>query len=70
MGMLTQETVLSSFSNGSVTSFVIIITSLANILVLNHFLNKETFRWLQRDLRISEIDFGTSILLSNRPYRL
>lgn len=70
MGMLRHGAVLSHFSNGSVTSFVIIITSLANILVLNHFLNKETFRWLQRDLRISKTDLGTSVLLSNRPYRL
>lgn len=38
MGILRQGAVLS---NGSVTCFLIIITSLANILVLNRFLNKQ-----------------------------
>lgn len=41
MGILRQGAVLSSFSDGSVTCFLIIITSFANIWALNHFLNKQ-----------------------------
>lgn len=41
MGVLRQGAVLGSFSCGSVTCFLIIITSLANISVLNQFLNKQ-----------------------------
>lgn len=41
MGILRKGAVLSSFSDGSVTCFLSIITSFANIWALNQFLHKQ-----------------------------
>lgn len=65
MELLRQGAVLSSFSNGSITCFLIIITSLANIL------NKQKYSVGYREIWASlRLDLGTSVSFSNRPCRL